>query len=445
MKKQAWVTILVGLLFFYLCLYSPAVVNAHSDATSFKLPNGLRVILSADDNIEATCVLLYHLTGVRDDPPEIQGASHLYQNLMVLGTQTFDNFHRILFIKQNGGLSERIVDYDYSIFYQVIPASELDNALWLESERITSLRLNDRNITIEKNNLYTKNYRLVNSSVHVRASNWIKAKLFQGSIYETPIYGDLEKIRGFNNQAVRNLYTNFRNLSNIIMVITGKFNQPELIKSINKYFGSLSTLPGGAKSAKSYTTLGPRDKFETENWMVENLSDPFILYGIRGPAKFNLDHLYFDFIRYYLLDERISSLETELNQERNLNISISYEFLDYFEASALIVKISAKHRPNLERARYYLNRKLEALLKGTLSGTDINNTKTLMELDFMKSMTTLESRGAFLAESYYFTGELKGEQNHLNRIRKITTYDIFRIAQKYLKKENQVNLNVYSK
>jgi len=439
------VTYIVVLFFLHICLLSPQFVFSHGEPISFKLQNGLRVILSPDNNIEAACVLLYHLTGVRDDPEELKGASHLFQNLMVLGTQTFDNFHRILFVKQNGGISDRIVDYDNSIFYLVIPSSEIDNALWLESERITSLRLTDRNITIEKNNIYTKNYRLINSNVHIRASNWIKRMLFQNSVYETPIYGDLEKIRGFNNQAVKKLYNNFRNLSNIIMVIAGKYNHTELMKSINKHFGKLRPFPGGKKSAKSYTVFEPRDKFISENWIIDNLSEPFILYGILGPSKFNLDHLYFDFIRHYLVDERISCLERELNQERHLNVSIAYEFLDYFEASAMIIKISAKKRPNLERARYFLNRKLDTLRKDTLSSSEIKKIKALMELDFMKKMSVLETRSEFLAETYYLTGELNGEENHLTRIRKISNYDIFRISKKYLKKGNQVNLNVYSK
>ena len=68
-----------------------------------------------------------------------------------------------------------------------------------------------------------------------------------------------------------------------------------------------------------------------------------------------------------------------------------------------------------------------------------------MELDFMKKMTRLDTRCEFLAESYNLSGELGGAENHLRRIQRITTYDIYRIAKKYLKRSNRVNLNVYEK
>jgi predicted Zn-dependent peptidase len=431
-------------IFLNFSLYPQAAV--YNEVSSFKLSNGLRVILSPVDNIKAVCVLLYHQTGVRDDPAEIRGASYLYQNLMLLGTQNLDIYDRILYLKGNGGISDRIVSYDYSIFYQLVPASDINNALYLESERISSLQLTSSNIRIEQNLVYAKNYRITNSNVHVRASNWVKSMLFAGSIYETPVYGNLEEIRGFNYQVVKKLYDNFRNLSNIIMVISGEFDIAELRKSINKHFGILSSLPGPTRNVKkSDTSLAPGKKFVSENLLVDNLSESFILYGILGPAKFNFDHLYFDFIRCYLVDERISKLEEQLNRQRNLNVFISYESIDHLDASTLIIKIAAKRRANLERARFFLVKKLDALQKGTVSNADVKMTKSLMEIDFMKKMSRLETHSAFLAENYQETGKLNGEENHLKRIRKINAYDIYRIARTYLEKGNRVNLNVYPK
>ncbi len=159
---EAASAVLVASLCLHLFLCLPTPVNARSNVnnvSSFRLSNGLRVILAPVNDIEATCVMLYHLTGVRDDPAEIRGGSYLYQNLMLGATQNLDVYDRIYFIKQYGGSSNRIVNYDYSIFYQVVQESEVDNALWLESERINSLQLTNRNITIQKDNVYIRHYR----------------------------------------------------------------------------------------------------------------------------------------------------------------------------------------------------------------------------------------------------------------------------------------------
>lgn len=435
-----------GLLFLQVCL----PLHANSRVSTFRLANGLRVILSPVDvdNVDAACVLLYHLTGVRDDPPGIKGASYLFQNLMLLGTQNLDVYDRIVYIKRNGGISDRIVNYDYSIFYQVIPASEINTALWLESERIHSLELSGQNISIEKNNIYSRNYRLINSNVNFKTLNHIKAIIFENTIYETPIYGNLEEIRKFDNRAVIKLYRNFKNLSNIIMVIAGKFDNEEIKKSIIKYFGGIlpQSLPRPHK--KNYVPIEPRKKYVYENLLFENLSEPFVLYGIRAPSKFSNDYLYFDFIRFYLVDERISRLEYLLNKSNKLDVTISYHYTGHFESNALIIKISARRRVNLERAKYFVNKELAALIKGkqgTLSNTDMKVTKSLMEIDFLKKMSLLEQRSIFLAENYYMSGQLNGVEKYLKELRKINSYDIYRIARRYLGKDNRVNLNVYPK
>jgi len=436
-------------LHLFLCFPTPVNAQANVDnVSSFRLPNGLRVILAPVNDIEATCVMLYHLTGVRDDPAEIRGGSYLYQNLMLGATQNLDVYDRIYFIKQYGGISNRIVNYDYSIFYQVIQESEVDNALWLESERISSLQLTNRNITIQKDNVYIRHYRLLNSNVDFRAMDWIKRILFEATPYEIPIYGKLEEIRNFDIKAIITLYNNFRNLSRIIMVIAGKFDLEDLKKSINKHFAPLSSPPANPRRRHITPNNSVKHKYMYENWLIDNLPEPFILYGIRGPARGSLDYIYFDLIRYYLADERISELNEILNRNYGLDVTITYKHTDYFDDNALIIKISAKQRANLEKARVLINRKLEALSKGkthALSSSTFKAAKSLMEIDFLKNMTDLQNRSVFLAENFHLNGKLNAEEEYLNRIRKINVYDIYRIARKYLVKDNLVNLFVYEK
>jgi predicted Zn-dependent peptidase len=396
--------------------------------------------------MDATCVLVYHIAGTRDDPPDVKGGSYLFQNLMLRETRNLAGFERLVYIKRSGGISNRMVGYDYSIFFQVVPRSEINNALWLESERISSLNLSDRDIVTEKDNVYRRFYRQINSNVHAWGMNWIKSKIFQGTIYETPVYGKLEEVRNFTPQAIRKLYRNFKNLSNIIMVISGKFDTGEIRRAVSKHFAGLASTPRPPR--KQYVSAAPRQKYEFLNRVEDNLNEHFVLFGIRAPAKFSNDHLYFQFLRYYLVDKRIAKLDKILNHDNNLDVTISHHFTDHFEANALVIKISCKSRANMTRARYFVNRLLNALKKGkpgTLSGSEIRTTRSLMEIDFLKNMVTPEARARFLAGHYSVSGSLNAERHYLNRIRAINSYDIYRIGKKFFDKNNRVNLNVYAK
>ena len=107
--------IILGLLLFILYFSIP--INAIPAAnTTFKLPNGMQVILSPGSDTDATCILFYHLTGTRDDPPEVKGASYLYQYLMRLGTENLDAYDRFMLVSKNGGVNIERVNYDNSLF-----------------------------------------------------------------------------------------------------------------------------------------------------------------------------------------------------------------------------------------------------------------------------------------------------------------------------------------
>ncbi len=431
-----------------------AVINllltADHKVDTFKLSNGLTVILSPSNGVESTCVLLYHKTGTRDDPAELKGGTYLYQSLMLLGTRNLEPYERLMFVEKHGGISSQRVSYDNSIFYQVVPDSELNNALWLESERINSLKLTDREINVVKSSTYRRIYSSIHGNVNFEANSWIKSKIFDAMVYQTPVYGNLEEIRSFDNQEIRKIYGRFRNPADIIMVIAGKFDTAELREYVNRHFAGLSLQNKKDHERKNSSRSNPKAEYTYRNWLRQNIPQHFVMCGIKSPSRRSFDHLFFNFIHYYLLDERISKLQKMMNRVNDLDVTIDSEYTNQFETNALIIKISTPHRSNVENAKFILDKELDALLSRPLSQSELRIVKSLMEIDFKKDMATLEKRSIILAENLHLSGALKFgnqsfEEMYIDRIRKINSYDVWEISKKYLKKSNRVILNVYKK
>ncbi len=432
-----------------LPLYSATQVS------TFELTNGLNVILAPMDNVEAVCVMTYHLCGVRDDPPDVKGASFLFETLVEYGTENLKYFDRMLLIKKYGGSAGQEVGYDHSIFWQIVNDAEINNALWLESERVGSLLLTDKAITYVKNRTHHYYSRLSQGDVNFRAENWIKSKVLEGTAYQTPVFGDINKIRDFRNIKIRKLYDNFKNLSGMVLVISGKFDMDEVKSIINERFGPLSFRK--KKTSRDYDHATPRGKKEhATNWLIEGLPQPFIVYGIRGPSryserspsKFNSEYLYFDMLRHFLLDKRFSQLERLLVHQNKLNVRITSKFTGHIEANALLIAISATKRLELEKAKIAINRRFNSYSSkdnNIISNTDLKTIKTMMELDFKKRMRDLKERSILLAEQYMLFNDPKFQENYLRRLRRTNPADLLRVALRYFKKENRTLLNVYPK
>ncbi len=408
---------------------------------SFELPNGLKVILSPSNDMQAAAVCLYYMRGARNDPADSRGLSYLYQYLMFDGNENLEPYDHVLFVDRMGGTVSGRVNYDNSVFYELLPAQEINVALWLESERLKSLRLQDANIDYHKNQIFNRINRLWESSQNFKAQAWVSSKVFEGSAYEYPLYGDLNKIRSLNNDRVREYYQNFQNLANILLIIAGKFDINELRAGINKFFQDIPT--GRRPVSPVFSSQNQRKSYLSKNWLVPGLKKHFILYGIKAPAKIGYNFMYFDFLRYYLTDPRFARLERILNTLNKLDVEIESGFTDYMEANCLTLQISSTKRINLEKAKYVLEKEFQGLASNLISNNDVKAVRSLMEIDFLKSMISLEDRCLRIGESYQMFSELNFFDVQLKRLRRITSYDVMESAKKYLLKDNQVILNVY--
>ncbi len=411
--------------------------------SSFELPNGLKVILSPSNDMQAAAVCVYHMHGARNEPADSRGISYLYQYLMFDGNENLEPYDHVLFVNKMGGIVSGRVNYDNAVFYETLPAQEINVALWLESERLKSLRLQDANIDYHKNQIFNRINRLWESSQNFKAQTWVNSKVFEGSAYEYPLYGDLNKIRFLSNDRIRESYQNFQNLANILLIIAGKFDINELRAGINKFFQDIP--PGRKPSNPVFSAHNQRKSFLLKNWMIEGLKRNFVVYGIKSPAKIGYNFMYFDFLRYYLTDPRFARLDHILNIVNKLDVEIESSFTDYMEANCLTIQISAVKRINLEKAKYVLEKEFQALSSNPISNSDVRAVRSLMEIDFLKSMVSLEERCLRIGEFFHMFGELNFFDVQLKRLRKITSYDIMESAKKYLVKENQVVLNVYDK
>ncbi len=408
----------------------------------FTLSNGLTVLLSPDHKINSVCVLTYHKNGVTSDPPNIRGASYLYQGLMFLKTEHLSPYERIRFVMKNGGRSSGKVNYDNSVFYQVVPASDLNYALWLENERILKLNLSDREIINQRAKVYKRIYKFINGSIHFRAEEWIRKELYGNSVYKTPLYGDIDKLNVFNSIEIRRIYRHFSDPKNIILTISGNFDENEIRGKIKKYFSNLES-----KSIKirNPVTIPLNYGYKYKNWMREVIPESFIIFGIRAPSKLSLDYAYFKLLVYYLVDKRVSKLKRIFKSNLKMKIRISFNFSDNIGANVLLIKTSSKKRSELEKVRFYIRKLFDMLMKDKLPLSELNSIKSLIEIDFLKKVTNLETRSLILAENFHMSGNIDSGNIFLKRIRKISSFDMVRICKKYLRKENMVILNVFSK
>ncbi|HEX3372331.1 MAG TPA: insulinase family protein, partial [Candidatus Acidoferrales bacterium] len=112
----------------------------------YKLSNGLRVVLSPDHTSPIICVGVYYHIGFRIEPRDRTGFAHLFEHMMFQGSQNLGKMEFIKLVQQNGGILNGSTRFDFTNYFETLPANKLETALWAEADRMGGLSVNEDNL-----------------------------------------------------------------------------------------------------------------------------------------------------------------------------------------------------------------------------------------------------------------------------------------------------------
>ena len=214
--------------------------------TYYKLPNGLRVVLSHDATAPTVAVAVYYKIGFRIEPRDRTGFAHLFEHMMFQGSQNLGKMEFIRLVEQNGGVLNGSTRFDFTNYFEILPAHKLETALWAEADRMRGLDITEENLKNQQG--------VVSNEVKVNVLNtpyggfpWLDMPQYANQNWHNAhnFYGDLKDLEAATLEDVRNFFKTFYAPNNAALVVVGDFDDKEARAMIEKYFGPLpaSKLP----------------------------------------------------------------------------------------------------------------------------------------------------------------------------------------------------------
>jgi zinc protease len=212
----------------------------------YKLPNGLRVVLSPDHTSPIICVGVYYHIGFRIEPRDRTGFAHLFEHMMFQGSQNLGKMEFVRLVQTNGGILNGSTRFDFTNYFEVLPSNKLETALWAEADRMGGLAVTDANLTNQQGVVGSEvKQNVLNRPLggfpwldmpQVANTNWYNAHNF---------YGDIKDIEAAKLNEVQDFFKTYYAPNNAALAIVGDFDPAEAKKFVEKYFGPLkaSNLP----------------------------------------------------------------------------------------------------------------------------------------------------------------------------------------------------------
>src|SRR5579872_1693403 len=208
----------------------------------YKLPNGLRVVLSPDHTSPIICVGVYYHIGFRIEPRDRTGFAHLFEHMMFQGSRNLGKMEFIKLVQQNGGILNGSTRFDFTNYFEILPANKLETALWAEADRMSGLAVTEENLKNQKG--------VVSNEVKVNVLNrpyggfpWIDLPMAANTNWYNAhnFYGDLKDIESAKLDEVQAFFKTYYAPNNASLVMVGDFEPAQARQWIAKYFGGLKS------------------------------------------------------------------------------------------------------------------------------------------------------------------------------------------------------------
>src|SRR5213082_991020 len=191
------------------------------------LPNGLTVVMEEDHSTPIVHVQLWYHVGSKNEKPGRTGFAHLFEHLMFKGSKNVQPEAHTSYVASVGGQSNAYTTDDETVFWETLPSQYLPLALWLEGDRMATLRIDKDTFTNERQVVKEERRMRVDNQPYGRLNEIIYDQAFLVHPYKHATIGSMEDLEAASIDDVRDFYRTYYVPSNATLTIVGDFESAQ--------------------------------------------------------------------------------------------------------------------------------------------------------------------------------------------------------------------------
>ena len=422
-----------------VCLTLLSVVSLGAQAplikfSDVKLKNGLRVIVSEDHTAPTVSVAVTYNVGSADEKARRTGFAHLFEHMMFKGSENVGPGEHPALIFANGGTMNGTTNQDRTLYFETLPANQLELALFLEGDRMKSLDINKDNLNNQRAAVQEERRLRVDNQPYGQLFEKTGEQAYDNPAYHHSIIGSMEDLNAASVDDVATFFKTYYAPNNAVLTIVGDLDTKKTMALVEKYFGGIARQP----DPKRPDLTEPPHTAERRS----TIDDPLARLGrvdisyIIPPAN-SPDSAALDVLTDILSTGRSSRLNQVLVREKQLATAAFAGNQDtrgpgLYEIGAMVAP--GKTPADVETAIYDVLDKVKA---GPIAPWEIEKAQNAMRRQQAQAVTSSLQRAIQLGEYALFYNDPNLINTRIDRILKVTAADVQRVAQKYLTKQNR--------
>lgn len=223
---------------------------------TYKLPNGLTVILSEDRTTPTVTVDVWYHVGSKNEVLGRTGFAHLFEHVMFTGSGHVPYGLHDKLTEGVGGSNNGSTNNDRTNYFEIIPSNYLESALWIEADRMGFLldKLDIAKLNAQRDIVKNERRQGVDNQPYGRVSEIFSAAMYpKDHPYSWPVIGYMTDLTAASEEDVKSFFRLYYAPNNATLAIVGDFDPAQTKAWIQKYFGDL---PKGQTVQRPSVPLG---------------------------------------------------------------------------------------------------------------------------------------------------------------------------------------------
>ena len=206
----------------------------------FTLENGMQVALVENHRLPIVTHMVWYKVGAIDEPATKSGLAHFLEHLMFKGTEKIAEGDFSKIVARKGGQDNAFTSWDYTAYYQQMPAKYLPLVMEMEADRMQNLKISRTAFETEKKVILEERSSVVESNMVRLFGEQLHASLYLNHPYNTPIIGWRHEIKNLSYEDVTSFHKQYYRPDNAILVVSGDVEFDTLKKLAEETYGTIT-------------------------------------------------------------------------------------------------------------------------------------------------------------------------------------------------------------
>ena len=407
-----------------------------------QLANGLTVLLHQDRSTPIAHVQLWYHVGSKDERPGRTGFAHLFEHMMFKGSKNVEPEQHTSIVSSVGGRANAYTTEDATVYWQTVPSQYLPLVLWMEADRMATLRIDERTFANEREVVKEERRMRIENQPYGRLNEILFQQAFTVHPYRHPVIGSMQDLEAATIEDVRDFYRTHYVPSNLTIVIAGDFDIPQAKELVDRF---LARVPPAAKPVPRDI---PKEPIPTKDKRV-TVTEPWPL-----PAVVVAHHITYDghpdsyplhIVSKVLSDGQSSRIYRKLVYETGLALTAfgGGNIIEHPNLFFTVAIVNPGQSP--EAVEKALLAELDKLKAEPITDRELQRAKNQFARDYILGRESLQDKASHLAHAEVIHSDITTADGEFDIFQGITLADVQRVAKTYFTPERRVVLHVMPK